>query len=63
MPINRIYRRAIIVFIAISLLGAVVIYNIWSSDFNRNVVISTMILIIVGFIMWKRLYPKQSFDK
>ena len=62
MPINRIYRRAIIVFIAISLFGATVIYSIWLSDFNLNVVISGMILIIVGFIMWKRLYPKQFFD-
>lgn len=62
MPINRIYRRAIIVFIAISLLGATVIYSIWLSDFNLNVVISGMILIIVGFIMWKSLYPKQFFD-
>jgi len=62
MPINRIYRRAIIIFIAIALFGAVVIYSIWFSNFNLNVVISGMILIIVGFIMWKRLYPKQSLD-
>jgi hypothetical protein len=62
MSINRIYRRAIIIFIAIALFGAVVIYSIWFSNFNLNVVISGMILIIVGFIMWKRLYPKQSLD-
>ena len=62
MPINRIYRRAIMVFIAIALFGAVVIYGIWFSGFNISVVISGMILIIVGFIMWKRLYPKQSLD-
>lgn len=62
MPINRIYRRAIMVFIAIALFGAVVIYGIWFSDFNINVVISGMILIVVGFIMWKRLYPKKSLD-
>jgi hypothetical protein len=62
MPINRIYRRAIIIFIAIALFGAAVIYGLWFSDFNLNVVISGMILIIVGFIMWKRLYPKQSLD-
>ncbi len=62
MPINRIYRRAIMVFIAIALFGAVVIYGIWFSDFNLNVVISGMILIVVGFIMWKQLYPKKSLD-
>ena len=62
MPINRIYRRAIMVFIAIALFGAVVISGIWFSDFNINVVISGMILIVVGFIMWKRLYPKKSLD-
>ena len=62
MTINRIYRRAIMVFIAISLFGAVVIYGIWFSGFNTSAVISGMILIIVGFIMWKRLYPKQSLD-
>ena len=62
MPINRIYRRAIMVFIAVALFGAVVIYGIWFSGFNISVVISGMILIIVGFIMWKRLYPKQSLD-
>jgi hypothetical protein len=50
------------VFIAIALFGAVVIYGIWSSDFNINVVISGMILIVVGFVMWKRLYPKKSLD-
>lgn len=62
MPINRIYRRAIIVFIAISLFGAIVIYGIWLGDFKLNVVISGMILLIVGFIMWKHLYPIQFFD-
>ncbi len=62
MPLNRIYRRAIMVFIAIALFGAVVIYGIWLSDFNINVVISGMILIVVGFIMWKRLYPKKSLN-
>jgi len=62
MPINRIYRRAIMVFITIALFGAVVIHGIWFSDFNINVVISGMILIVVGFIMWKRLYPKKSLD-
>ena len=62
MAINRIYRRAIMVFIAMALFGAVVIYGIWFSDFNINVVISGMILIVIGFIMWKRLYPKKSLD-
>ena len=62
MPVNRIYRRTILVFIAISLFGAFVIYGIWFSDFNINVVISGMILIVIGFVMWKHLYPKHSYD-
>ena len=62
MPVNRIYRRAILVCIAISILGAVVIYGIWFSGFNLNVVISGLILIIVGFIMWQHLYPKKTLD-
>lgn len=60
MPVNRIYRRAILVFIALVIFGAVVIYGIWFSGFNLSVVISGMILIIVGFVMWKHLYPKKN---
>jgi hypothetical protein len=60
MPVNRIYRRAILVFIAMVIFGAVVIYGIWFSGFNLSVVISGMILIIVGFVMWKHLYPKKN---
>jgi glucose uptake protein GlcU len=47
-------------FLVISIFGAIAIYGIWFSEFNLSVVISGMILIIVGFIMWKRLDPNKS---
>lgn len=60
MPINRIYGRVIFMSFIISLFGAAVIYSISFSEYKLSVVISTMILITIGFIMWKRLHPKQD---
>lgn len=60
MPIHRIYRRVILIFITLSLLGAAVIYSIWISEYHLSVIISVIILITIGFFMWKHLYFIKS---